>query len=43
MPPLATVLSDDEVPQLLSHLRASWGNRSAPVFALEVGRFRGLR
>ncbi len=43
MPPFATVLSDAEVAQVLSHIRASWGNRAAPVSALEVARFRGAR
>jgi mono/diheme cytochrome c family protein len=43
MPPFATVLSDTEVAQLLSHLRGSWGNRAAPVSAREVGQFRSLK
>ena len=43
MPPFATVLSDVEVAQLLSHLRASWGNHAAPVSALDVARSRGVR
>ncbi len=42
MPPFATVLSTEEVAQLLSYVRASWGNRGAPVSALEVARFRRL-
>ena len=41
MPPFATVLNADEVAQVLSHLRASWGNRAAPVTALEVTQVRG--
>ena len=41
MPPFATVLGNDEVAQLLSHLRGSWGNRAAPVSALDVARLRG--
>jgi mono/diheme cytochrome c family protein len=40
MPPFATVLSNDEVAQVLSHVRGSWGNRAAPVSALDVTRFR---
>jgi mono/diheme cytochrome c family protein len=40
MPPFATVLSSEEVAQLLSYLRSSWGNTAAPVSALEVARFR---
>ncbi|HZT56367.1 MAG TPA: cytochrome c, partial [Burkholderiaceae bacterium] len=43
MPPFATLLGDAEVAQLLSHLRGSWGNRAAPVSALEVGQFRGVK
>jgi mono/diheme cytochrome c family protein len=43
MPPFATVLSDEEVGQVLSHLRASWGHRAAPVSTLEVSRYRGAR
>jgi mono/diheme cytochrome c family protein len=40
MPPFATVLSSEEVAQLLSYLRSSWGNTADPVSALEVTRFR---
>ena len=43
MPPFATVLSDAEVAQVLSHTRASWGNRAAAVSAQEVARFRSAR
>ena len=43
MPPFATVLSDGEVAQLLSHLRGSWGNRAAPVSALDVAQFRSVK
>jgi mono/diheme cytochrome c family protein len=42
MPPFATVLSNDEVAQLLTHIRGSWGNQGAPVSALDVTRFRGV-
>jgi mono/diheme cytochrome c family protein len=42
MPPFATVLSNDEVGQLLTYIRSSWGNRGAPVSALDVTRFRGV-
>jgi len=41
MPPFATVLSDQEVADVLSHLRASWGHRANAVSTLEVGRYRG--
>ncbi len=43
MPPFATELSDDEVAQLLSFVRGSWGNRAAAVSALEVRRYRSAR
>ena len=43
MPPFATVLSDEQVGQVLSHLRASWGHRAPPVSTLEVSRYRGAR
>jgi mono/diheme cytochrome c family protein len=43
MPPFATVLSDDEVALLLTHIRASWGNRGAPVTALDVAQFRSMK
>ena len=34
----ATVLSNDEVAQLLSYLRSSWGNTATPVSALDSER-----
>ena len=43
MPPFATVLSDEQVGQVLSHLRASWGQRAPRVSALDVSRYRGAR
>jgi mono/diheme cytochrome c family protein len=43
MPPFATVLSDEQVGQLLSYLRASWGNAAASVSTLDVSRYRGAR
>ena len=43
MPPFGTVLSDDEVAQLLSYVRGSWGNQGAPVSALDVVRFRSIQ
>ena len=42
MPPFATVLSNDEVAQLLTHVRSSWGNQAAAVSALDVTRFRSV-
>jgi len=43
MPPFATVLSNEDVAALLTHLRGSWGNRAAPVSAVDVGRFRAAK
>jgi len=43
MPPFATVLSDEQVGQVLSYLRASWGHHAPPVSTLEVSRYRGAR
>ena len=43
MPPFATVLSDADVAQVLSYIRASWGNRSDAVSVLEVTRYRSAR
>jgi mono/diheme cytochrome c family protein len=43
MPPFATVLSDDDVAQLLTFIRGSWGNRAGAVSGLEVSRYRGAR
>ena len=41
MPPFATELNDADVGELLSFVRASWGNRAPAVSALEVSRARG--
>lgn len=41
MPPFATVLTDAEVASVLSYLRSAWGNRAAPITALDVSRYRG--
>jgi mono/diheme cytochrome c family protein len=41
MPPFATVLSDQDVADLLSFLRTSWGHRAGAVSTLEVSRYRG--
>ena len=43
MPPFASVLSDDDVAALLTHLRGSWGNRGAAVSAVDVSRFRNAK
>ena len=41
MPPFATTLGNDEVADLLSHIRSSWGNKAGAVSALDVSRYRG--
>jgi mono/diheme cytochrome c family protein len=41
MPPFATALSDQDVADVLSYLRASWGHRASAVSTLEVSRYRG--
>ncbi|MBC7484392.1 MAG: cytochrome c [Rhizobacter sp.] len=43
MPPFATVLNDEEVAQVLTFVRGSWGNAAPAVTALEVSRYRGAR
>ena len=43
MPPFAPVLNTDEVAQLLSFVRNSWGNRAPAVSAVEVNRGREAR
>ncbi len=40
MPPYATQLSDADVAAVLTYLRASWGNRAAPVSELDVAQQR---
>ena len=40
MPPYVLTLSEQEVSDLLSYLRASWGHQAAPVSALDVQRLR---
>jgi mono/diheme cytochrome c family protein len=40
MPPFAPVLQDAEVAELLSFVRASWGNRARAVSALDVSHAR---
>jgi len=41
MPPFATTLSDQDVADVLSALRASWGHSAPAVSTLEVSRYRG--
>jgi cytochrome c553 len=40
MPPFATVLSDADVAAVISHIRASWGNRAFAIGELAVGQQR---
>ena len=40
MPPYVLVLTDNDVAEVLSHIRSSWGNHSAGVSAVEVMRIR---
>ena len=40
MPPFATMLSNQDVADLLTYVRNSWGNRAAEVTTLEVSRYR---
>ena len=41
MPPYVLALSEQELADLLSFLRAAWGHQAAPVSALDVQRLRG--
>ena len=43
MPPFATLLNDEEVAQVLTFVRSSWGNAAPAVTALEVSRYRSAR
>ena len=40
MPPYVLELSEQDVSDVLSFIRSAWGNRAAPVSALEVQRLR---
>jgi mono/diheme cytochrome c family protein len=40
MPPFATVLSDEDVAGVISHIRASWGNHAFAIGELTVGQQR---
>lgn len=41
MPPFATVLSDEDVAAVISHIRSAWGNRGGAVTEFDVARQRG--
>lgn len=43
MPPFALAMDDADVAAVLTYLRASWGNRAAPVSELAVGQQRAVR
>ena len=43
MPPLATVLNDDDIAAVLSFIRGCWGNRADAVSVYEVQRLRSGR
>jgi mono/diheme cytochrome c family protein len=43
MPPFATEFNDNDVAQLLTYIRAAWGNRGDAVSAVDVARYRSLR
>jgi mono/diheme cytochrome c family protein len=40
MPPFYHLLKDDEIADVLTHIRTSWGNDAAPVTALDMANYR---
>ena len=40
MPPFVLVLNDQQVAELISHIRTSWGNQAGTVTPLDVNRIR---
>jgi mono/diheme cytochrome c family protein len=40
MPPFAYTLTDQEVAEVVTYMRQSWGNRGTAVNAAEVARYR---
>ena len=42
MPPFSHVLNDTEVAQVVTYLRATWGNRAPPVNGNDVNRYRAI-
>jgi len=40
MPPFAYMLSDQEVANILTYMRQSWGNRGSAISAADVARYR---
>lgn len=42
MPPFGHVLADDEVAQVVTYIRASWGNQGSDVTSAQVNRYRSV-
>ena len=42
MPPFAYTLSDQEVADVVTYMRRSWGNRAPPVMGAEVAKYRSV-
>ena len=42
MPPFSHLLEDAQVADLVTYLRASWGNAASPVSAAQVNRYRNV-
>ena len=40
MPPFAYTLTDQEVADVVTYMRQSWGNRSSAVSPVEVAKYR---
>ena len=41
MPPFATLLSDEDVAAVISHIRSAWGNKAGAVSEFTVSQQRG--
>ena len=41
MPPFAHVLSDEDIANVTTYVRSSWGNRGSEVTAAHINRYRG--
>jgi mono/diheme cytochrome c family protein len=41
MPPFLLVMSDNDMADVLTHIRQRWGNQAAPVSELDVAKVRG--
>ena len=40
MPPFAYTLTDQQVAEVVTYMRQSWGNRAGAVNAVEVAKYR---